>query len=77
MYGPKGFFQYQSVVARDKGQAGAVQAMLDEIAREGSFLAVLKTFSDRQPIGMMSFPQPDVTLALDFLNKGARTLKLF
>jgi len=78
MYGPKGFFQYQSVVPRDMGQ-GAVQAMLDEIARsgEGSFLAVLKTFGNRQPIGMMSFPQPGVTLALDFPNKGARTLKLF
>jgi FAD/FMN-containing dehydrogenase len=78
MYGPKGFFQYQSVVPREVGQ-DAVQAMLDEIARcgEGSFLAVLKTFGNRHPLGMMSFPQPGVTLALDFPNKGERTLKLF
>lgn len=78
MYGPKGFFQYQSVVPREVGQE-ATQAMLAEIARsgEGSFLAVLKTFGDRQPVGMLSFPQPGVTLALDFPNKGDRTKKLF
>ena len=78
MYGPKGFFQYQSVVPREVGQ-DAVQAMLKEIARsgDGSFLAVLKTFGNRQPVGMMSFPQPGVTLALDFPNRGERTHKLF
>jgi len=78
MYGPKGFFQYQSVVPREAGR-DAVQAMLGEIARagSGSFLAVLKTFGNRQAVGMMSFPRPGVTLALDFPNQGARTLKLF
>ena len=78
MYGPKGFFQYQSVVPREVGQ-DAVQAMLKEIARsgDGSFLAVLKTFGNRQPVGMLSFPQPGVTLALDFPNHGERTHKLF
>lgn len=78
MYGPKGFFQYQSVVPRAVGR-DAVGAMLDAIARcgDGSFLAVLKTFGERQPVGMMSFPQPGVTLALDFPNRGARTLQLF
>lgn len=76
IYGPRGFFQYQSVVPRE---SGAIQAMLGEIARsgEGSFLAVLKTFGNRQPPGMLSFPQPGVTLALDFTNRGASTLKLF
>jgi len=78
MYGPKGFYQYQSVVPRAVGH-DAVQEMLTEITRsgEGSFLAVLKTFGNRQALGMMSFPQPGVTLALDFPNKGQRTLKLF
>ena len=78
MYGPRGFFQYQSVVPREVGQ-GAVQAMLKEIARsgDGSFLAVLKTFGNRQPVGMLSFPQPGVTLALDFPDHGERTHKLF
>lgn len=78
IYGPKGFFQYQSVVPRPVGR-DAVQAMLSEIARsgDGSFLAVLKTFGNRQAVGMLSFPQPGVTLALDFPNKGTQTLKLF
>ncbi len=78
MYGPSGFFQYQSVVPREAGQS-ATDAMLKEIAQsgEGSFLAVLKTFGNRQPLGMLSFPQPGVTLALDFPNKGERTLRLF
>lgn len=77
MYGPRGFYQYQSVVPRQGGHE-AVAAMLGEIGRsgEGSFLAVLKTFGNRQPIGMLSFPQPGVTLALDFPNKGEKTLKL-
>lgn len=74
MYGPKGFFQYQSVVPREVGR-DAVRDMLAAIARsgDGSFLAVLKTFGNRQPLGMLSFAQPGVTLALDFPNQGART----
>lgn len=78
MYGKNGFFQYQSVVPREVGKL-AVQEMLKQISSfgDGSFLAVLKTFGDRQPAGMMSFPQPGVTLALDFPNKGVRTHKLF
>lgn len=78
VYGPHGFYQYQSVVPREVGQ-DAVNAMLKEIARsgDGSVLAVLKTFGNRQPLGMMSFPKPGVTLALDFPNKGAHTHALF
>lgn len=78
IYGPRGFFQYQSVIAREHGLE-ATQAMLGEIARSGngSFLAVLKTFGNGQGPGMMSFPRPGVTLALDFPNKGASTQRLF
>jgi FAD/FMN-containing dehydrogenase len=78
LYGPKGFYQYQCVVPRRDGQA-SIQAMLDEISdlHEGSFLAVLKTFGERQAPGLLSFPQPGVTLALDFPNKGTKTLSLF
>ena len=78
MYGPKGFFQYQCAIPRDVGQ-NAIQSLLKEISRSGSgsFLAVIKTFGDREPVGMLSFPRPGVTLALDFPNKGPRTEQLF
>lgn len=77
IYGPKGFFQYQCVIPRVQA-ADSIAAMLQQIAhsKEGSFLSVLKTFGNRHALGMMSFPQPGVTLALDFPNKGASTLKL-
>lgn len=77
MYGPRGFYQYQSVVPREVGQ-DAVTEMLKEIGRsgQGSFLAVLKTFGDRRSVGMLSFPQPGVTLALDFPNSGQKTTEL-
>lgn len=78
IYGPKGFYQYQCVLPREYGEQG-IASMLDEIAKSGmgSFLAVLKTFGQRAPVGMLSFPQPGVTLALDFPNCGERTEKLF
>lgn len=77
IYGPQGFYQHQSVVPREGGQA-AISAMLAEIAKvdDGSFLAVLKTFGEKNPLGLLSFPRPGVTLALDFTNRGARTLRL-
>jgi FAD/FMN-containing dehydrogenase len=78
IYGPRGFFQYQSVVPPST-QLETTRAMLHEIARSGlgSFLAVLKTFGDRPAPGLLSFPMPGTTLALDFPNQGERTLALF
>ncbi|MSP76142.1 MAG: FAD-binding oxidoreductase [Rhodospirillaceae bacterium] len=72
LYGPRGFFQYQSVVPQ-VARVEATQKMLDAVARsgEGSFLAVLKTFGERPPAGLMSFPVAGVTLALDFPNRRA------
>lgn len=77
MYGPQGFYQYQCVLPRPAGQDG-IHRMLNEISRsgQGSFLAVLKTFGQQASLGMLSFPQPGVTLALDFPNKAQPTLKL-
>lgn len=78
MYGPKGFYQYQSVVPFENGLE-ATQEMLKAIQKAGigSFLAVLKTFGEREAKGMLSFPRPGVTLALDFPNQGEKTLDLF
>jgi FAD/FMN-containing dehydrogenase len=78
IYGPKGFYQYQCVIPRSEGQQG-IRSVLKEIARsgQGSFLAVLKTFGEMPSLGMLSFPQPGVTLALDFPNQGEHVLSLF
>lgn len=78
IYGPKGFFQYQSVVPMPDAES-VTEEMLGLIKRsgQGSFLAVLKTFADRKPAGMLSFARHGVTLALDFPNRGEKTSQLF
>jgi FAD/FMN-containing dehydrogenase len=78
MYGRKGFYQYQCVVPSSTAR-DALAAMLTAIATsgEGSFLAVLKTFGNRQSAGLLSFPMPGATLALDFPNRGKKTHQLF
>ena len=77
MYGPRGFFQYQCVVPNAVAPE-ALKDMLERIRRSGvgSFLAVLKCFGNVPSLGMLSFPRPGVTLALDFPNRGVNTLKL-
>lgn len=77
MYGSRGFVQHQCVVPHAHG-AVAMHEILDLIAAsgEGANLAVLKNFGDLESPGMLSFPRPGVTLALDFPMKGERTLQL-
>jgi FAD/FMN-containing dehydrogenase len=78
IYGPRGFFQYQSVIPPQSATA-ATQEMLDAIrdSGQGSFLAVLKRFGSIPSEGMLSFPTEGTTLALDFPNLGAKTETLF
>jgi FAD/FMN-containing dehydrogenase len=78
IYGKRGFFQYQCVVPFTNGYE-VMKEILERIsrAREGSFLVVLKEFGDIPSPGMLSFPRPGLTLALDFSNHGRKTLRLF
>lgn len=78
MYGPKGFLQYQCVVPNEVSY-DAIKEMLQRIAmaNAGSFLVVLKVFGDVPSRGMLSFPRPGATLALDFPYQGHRTMQLF
>jgi FAD/FMN-containing dehydrogenase len=77
IYGPAGFMQYQCVIPPAAAK-DCLEQLLKTIAShgEGSFLAVLKQFGDRPSQGMLSFPRPGTTLALDFPNRGKRTLEL-
>jgi FAD/FMN-containing dehydrogenase len=65
LYGRRGFVQHQCVLPTAKA-ADVLSEMLDRIAERGrsSFLAVLKKLS--RGSGMLSFPLPGYTLALDF-----------
>jgi FAD/FMN-containing dehydrogenase len=76
LYGRKGFLQYQCVIPESNVEA--IGELLDRIARSGmgSFLGVLKQFGTAPPAGLLSFPRPGITVALDFAMCGERTLTL-
>ncbi|HVA80193.1 MAG TPA: FAD-binding oxidoreductase [Candidatus Binataceae bacterium] len=65
IYGKRGFVQYQCVWPEAQSRAGLIE-ILEAISasRRGSFLTVLKKFGAQD--GMLSFPMPGYTLALDF-----------
>lgn len=75
-YGKNGFLQYQFVIPFDNALA-MIKRMLRMIAASGlsSFLTVLKSFGDVQSPGMLSFPRPGITMAIDFRMDGERTLR--
>jgi FAD/FMN-containing dehydrogenase len=77
MYGKRGFVQYQNIIPFESG-IEPINDILSLIKKsgEGSFLVVLKTFGSIQSRGMMSFPKPGITLAMDFPWNGAKTATL-
>ncbi len=77
LYGRRGFLQWQCVAPPAKKQ-DVLRAVLKKISQSGlgSFLAVLKEFGEKPSEGLLSFPTPGVTLALDFPNVGKPLFKL-
>ena len=77
LYGKKGFYQYQCVIPKQQG-IEPLEEILRIVQRhqQGSFLVVLKEFSERESVGLLSFPMSGLTLALDFPNLGQKTLDL-
>lgn len=78
MYGRNGLLQFQYAIPWESAREGTV-AILQEVAKSGlaSFLAVLKVFGDVPSPGLMSFPRPGITLALDFPIKADKSFLLF
>ena len=78
MYGKRGLLQFQYAIPWEHAREGTI-AILHEVAKSGlaSFLAVLKAFGDIPSPGLMSFPQPGITLALDFPIKPGVSFPLF
>ena len=76
IYGRSGFLQYQCVVPFAEHRA--VQEIFERIARSklAAVLTVLKVFGELTSPGLLSFPRPGITLAIDFPFRGAATLKL-
>lgn len=69
IYGRRGFLQHQCVIP-EAGARAVLGDILDRVSKRGdaSFLAVLKKLGHGD--GVLSFPLPGYTLALDFPVKG-------
>jgi len=78
VYGKRGFFQYQCVIPPEDSKIGTEEVLkIIKRSNQNSYLGVLKDFGDIKSKGLLSFPRPGTTLALDFPNKGEDTLNLF
>lgn len=68
IYGRNGFLQYQFVVPENPEGLKALSRILEFTSSRGmgSFLAVMKIFGKICSPGLLSFPRPGITLALDF-----------
>jgi len=78
MYGKRGLLQFQYAIPWEHAREGT-EAVLRAVSKSGlaSFLAVLKAFGDVPSPGLMSFPKPGLTLALDFPIKPEKSFALF
>ena len=78
LYGRRGYLQYQFAAPHEHAM-GLLQRVLETAVacRQPAFLVVLKTFGPAAPAGLLSFPMPGLTAAMDFPNLGAPTLELF
>lgn len=78
MYGKSGLLQFQYAIPWESAREGTI-AILREVSKSGlaSFLAVLKAFGNVPSPGLLSFPQPGITLALDFPIKPEKSFALF
>ena len=79
IYGKSGLLQFQCVIPWEHGTQSGIVRILEAITASGlaSFLAVLKVFGDKPSPGLLSFPMPGITLALDFPIRQQLSFALF
>jgi FAD/FMN-containing dehydrogenase len=77
LYGARGFLQYQCVVP-ETPEGDAIREILGRVSRsrEVPGLGVLKRFGTLRSPGVLSFPRPGLTLAIDLAFRGQSTLEL-
>jgi len=77
LFGKPGFFQHQCVLP-EAVALSAFDELLKVVENGGQTvsLAVGKWFGPRQSPGLLSFPAPGFSLAMDFANRGAVTQRL-
>jgi len=77
LFGKPGFFQYQCVLPQEAAQK-VLDEMLSVVTDSGQpvSLAVGKWFGPCSSPGLLSFPTPGFTVALDFANRGPATRHL-
>lgn len=76
LYGKRGFLQYQCVIPPASAPEGIRQLLETGLASGlASFLSVLKMFGSLPSPGMLSFPRPGATLAMDVPYEGKKTLQ--
>lgn len=77
LYGHAGFFQHQSIIPLGQSRSGITELLSAiKASGQGSFLAVLKRHGPERSPGLNSFPMEGISLALDFPNRGEKTLQL-
>ena len=76
-YGRDGFYQHQALIPAAVGPE-PIRALIRtmQVHGQASFVTVLKQYGELSSPGLMSFPQPGLSLAVDLANLGERTLRL-
>lgn len=78
MYGPNGFQQYQCVVPLTDAKNSIKELLLAiKKTNKGSFLSVMKRCGEKKSPGLLSFPMPGISFALDFAENDSGNIKLF
>ena len=75
--GKRGFHQYQFVIPNSAKEVLHDIFKVIAYSEQTSFLSAIKKFGDIKPLGMLSFPMPGYTVAIDFTDDGNKTSELF